>query len=216
MAATIAPAPKRHQRNLVSTLAATARKADLAPRHYRNPAPGDMPRKTTSAASRRRSGSDGALRLGPPARRTPPTARIIVSSARITFGSSRPEFAARCMRPPSSTISRRTSVALPGTSARTATMRPWAAGSPGSTDARSRPPQRAAPARRRRRARRTSPGRTPRPAVAGPLVRYQRAGPLSHTPWPASGSTTEPTAQKRINSRATAACTGSPSTTIPE
>ena len=35
MAATIAPAPKRHQRNLVITLAATARMADLAPRHYR-------------------------------------------------------------------------------------------------------------------------------------------------------------------------------------
>ena len=38
MAATIAPAPKRHQRKIVSTLAATAQKADLAPRHYRNPA----------------------------------------------------------------------------------------------------------------------------------------------------------------------------------
>ena len=36
MAATIAPAPKRHQRNLLSTLAATALKADLAPRHYRD------------------------------------------------------------------------------------------------------------------------------------------------------------------------------------
>ena len=36
MAATIAPAPKRHQRKIVSTLAATAQKADLAPRHYRN------------------------------------------------------------------------------------------------------------------------------------------------------------------------------------
>ena len=59
MAATIAPAPKRHQRNLVSTLAATARKADLAPRHYRIPPPGDIPRKTTSAASGHRNGSDG-------------------------------------------------------------------------------------------------------------------------------------------------------------
>ena len=62
MGATIAPAPKRHQRNLVSTLAATARKADLAPRHYRIPPPSDMPRKTTSAASGRRSGSDGRAR----------------------------------------------------------------------------------------------------------------------------------------------------------
>ena len=54
MAATIAPAPKRHQRNLLITLAAAARKADLAPRHYRIAPPGDRPRKTTSAASRRR------------------------------------------------------------------------------------------------------------------------------------------------------------------
>ena len=38
MAATIAPAPRWHQRNLVITLAAAARKADLAPRHYRFPA----------------------------------------------------------------------------------------------------------------------------------------------------------------------------------
>ena len=37
MAATIAPAPKRHQRNLVSTLAAAALQADLAARHYRIP-----------------------------------------------------------------------------------------------------------------------------------------------------------------------------------
>ena len=37
MAATIAPAPKRHQNNLLITLAAAARKADLAPRHYRIP-----------------------------------------------------------------------------------------------------------------------------------------------------------------------------------
>ena len=40
MAATIAPAPKRHQRNPLSTLAATALKADLAPRHYRIPPTG--------------------------------------------------------------------------------------------------------------------------------------------------------------------------------
>ena len=59
MAATIAAAPRRHQNNLLSTLAATALRADLAPRHYRIPPPGDMPRKTTSAASGRRNGSDG-------------------------------------------------------------------------------------------------------------------------------------------------------------
>ena len=64
MAATMTPAPRRHQRNLLSTLAATARKADLAPRHYRIAPPGGMPRKTPSAASGRRSGSDRALRLG--------------------------------------------------------------------------------------------------------------------------------------------------------
>ena len=54
MGATIAPAPKRHQNYLVSTLAAVALKADLAPRHYRIAPPGDMPRKAPSAASGRR------------------------------------------------------------------------------------------------------------------------------------------------------------------
>ena len=54
MAATITPAPKRHHRNLVITLAAAAFKADLAPRHYRILPTGDMPRKATSAASDRR------------------------------------------------------------------------------------------------------------------------------------------------------------------
>ena len=57
---------------LSKALDATGRKAALAPRHYRIAPPGDMPRKATSAASDRRNGSDGALRLGPPARRTPP------------------------------------------------------------------------------------------------------------------------------------------------
>ena len=38
MAATIAPAPKRHQNYLLITLAAAALRADLAPRHYRIPA----------------------------------------------------------------------------------------------------------------------------------------------------------------------------------
>ena len=56
MAATIAPAPKRHQRNFVSTLAAAALQADLAHRHYRIPAPGDMPAE------------DGFGRIGPPRR----------------------------------------------------------------------------------------------------------------------------------------------------
>ena len=66
MAATIAPAPRWHQNNLVSTLAAAAFKADLAPRHYRIAPPGDMPWKAPSAVSGRRSGSDGASRLRPP------------------------------------------------------------------------------------------------------------------------------------------------------
>ena len=72
MAATIAPAPKRHHRNLVITLAATARKADLAPRHYRIPPTGRQAAEGAFGRFRPPSGSDGALRLGPPARRTPP------------------------------------------------------------------------------------------------------------------------------------------------
>ena len=68
MAATIAPAPRWHQNNLLSALATAARKAELAPRHYRISPPSDMPRKAPSAASGRRSGSDGALRLRPRAR----------------------------------------------------------------------------------------------------------------------------------------------------
>ena len=54
MAATIAPAPKRHQRKFVSTLAATALQADLAHRHYRIAPPGDRPPEAPSAASGRR------------------------------------------------------------------------------------------------------------------------------------------------------------------
>ena len=54
MAATIAPAPKRHQRNLLITLAAAALQADLSHRHYRIAPPGDRPRKALSAASGRR------------------------------------------------------------------------------------------------------------------------------------------------------------------
>ena len=66
MAATIAPAPKRHQRKFVITLAATALQADLAHRHYRI-------RHLATGRTRRfgsfgpPAGSDGALRLGPPA-----------------------------------------------------------------------------------------------------------------------------------------------------
>ena len=56
--------PPRHHagiNDLVSNpLGATGRKADLGPRHYRIPPPGNIPRKTPSAASGRRSGSDGS------------------------------------------------------------------------------------------------------------------------------------------------------------
>ena len=54
MGATIASAPKRHQNYLLITLAAAALQADLAPRHYRIPPPGDRPPKAPSAASGRR------------------------------------------------------------------------------------------------------------------------------------------------------------------
>ena len=129
MAATIAPAPKRHQRNLVSTLAATARKADLAPRHYRIAPPRDMPRKATSAASGRRYGSDGALRLSPTDRRTPPrrgsSSRWRESPrCRGSLGSPSTGCVDRPRRPSAAPASAR-----PGPSARTATIQPRAAGS---------------------------------------------------------------------------------------
>ena len=70
---TLAPRHHAGTNNLLSkALGATDLKAALAPRHYRIPPPGDMPRKALSAASGRRSGSDGGLRVRPPARRTPP------------------------------------------------------------------------------------------------------------------------------------------------
>ena len=68
-------APRHHAGTnilLSKALGATGRKAALAPRHYRISLPSDMPRKAPSVASGRRSGSDGALRLRPPAPRTPP------------------------------------------------------------------------------------------------------------------------------------------------
>ena len=126
MAATVAPAPRRHQRNLLSTLGATAREADLAPRHYRIPPPGDIPRKTTSAASGDRNGSDGALRLRPPSRRTPP--RRVSSSrwrgsprCRGSPGSPPTGRSGRSRRPSAAPASR---LSLPGPSAHTATIRP--------------------------------------------------------------------------------------------
>ena len=72
---TLAPRHHAGTNNLLSkALGATGRKADLAPRHYRIPPPGDMPRKAPSAASGRRPVVTGrcAERLRPPARRIPP------------------------------------------------------------------------------------------------------------------------------------------------
>ena len=79
MAATIAPAPKRHQRNFVSTLAAAARKADLAARHYpvrANPHP------------QRRPGSDGrhARRAAPEPASAGQRARRIAPAASLRSG----------------------------------------------------------------------------------------------------------------------------------
>ena len=68
--------PPRHHAStkdlLSTTLGATGPKADLGPRHYRSRPTGGRPRKALSAASDRRCGSDGALRLGLRARRATP------------------------------------------------------------------------------------------------------------------------------------------------
>ena len=124
MAATIAPAPKRHQRNLLITLAAAARKADLAPRHYRLPPPGDMPRKAPSAASPRRSGSDGALRLGPRAR----TSRSNPSVTGAGQASRRPDGRGvgprRRLHPRAGPVARRRDGAAPGPDRREARAAP--------------------------------------------------------------------------------------------
>ena len=176
MAATIAPAPKRHQRNPLITLAAAALKADLAPRHYRIPPPDDMPPEALSAASGRRPvvtgrcASDrdhrlvgaGHLHVGPAGVRRP-------REAPVTLDGYQPHQrrAAGTVRP------RRHDAAVGHRLVE--------------IDGRCRPPPRAAPARRRQRARRTSLGRTPLPAAAGPLkppIRcYQRTVALSRTPW---------------------------------
>ena len=154
MGATIAPAPKRHQKFPLITLAAAALRADLAPRHYRIAPPGDMLRKTTSAASGRRPVVTGRLLHSahhPEAHTACPTntttARIVASLARVASMSGRPGFAARRTLRPFSTAILRTSVALPGPCVRNATC---ARGSPARQDrrTRSRPPPRAAPARR--------------------------------------------------------------------
>ena len=70
---TLAPRHHAGTNNLLSkALGAAGRKADLAPRHYRILPTGDMPRKGDFGRFRPPAGSDGDLRLRPPARRTPP------------------------------------------------------------------------------------------------------------------------------------------------
>ena len=136
MAATIAPAPKRHQRNLLVTLAATARKAALAHRHYRIAPPGDRPRETPSAASGRRPvvtvrcASDRA----PDEHRHGAHHRLAGADHRDAGPAGA---AARGTLRALPTAIRRTRVARPGPCARTATIQPWAAGSSGSTYAKS-------------------------------------------------------------------------------
>ena len=116
----------------------------------------------------------------------------MVSLARITAMSGKPGFAARRTLRPLSTAIRGTSVARPGPSARTATMRPWAVGSSG-TDAR----EVARTCERRQRVvaaaldERLPAQPRARPA-AGPIkrpARYQRAVALSRTPWSANVGT---------------------------
>ena len=105
-----------------------------------------MPRKAPSAASSRRIGSDGALRLTLPARRTPPRrgpSSRWRGSPPCRAGRDSP--LAGTLRSLSTAISR-TSVARPRRSARTATMRPRVTGSPGPTHAVARRRERRRPA----------------------------------------------------------------------
>ena len=85
---TLAPHHHAGTNDLLSkALGATGRKAAFAPRHYRIPPTGDMPRKATSAASDRRPVVTVRCVSRRPASTT--TARIIVSVARITAMSGR-------------------------------------------------------------------------------------------------------------------------------
>ena len=137
MGATIAPAPKRHQKFPLITLAAAALQADLAPRHYRIAAPGDMLRKSTSAASGHRSGSDGALRLSrPPEEHHHGADHRLVGAGHLHAG---PAGVRRLQDAPAALDGHQPhQCALPGPPAHTTTMRPWAADSSGSTDAETR------------------------------------------------------------------------------
>ena len=71
--------PPRHHAGtndlLSKALDATGRKAAFAPRHYRIPPPGDMPRKATSAASGRRPVVTGTRAEPPPSPRRQSDAR---------------------------------------------------------------------------------------------------------------------------------------------
>ena len=177
MAATLAPAPRRHQRNPLITLAATARKADLAPRHYRIPAcsPGtlhrtcDVPRRAPQVVT------GFTPQTARPTNTT--TARTIVSLVRT------PPCRASRGSPPE------------GRSGRS--RRPSAAPASRCRDRPPAPPRcgRGPPARRNRRTlSRAQPrstnvsGPNTAPGRSGPLKRpahYQRAVALSRTPWSA-------------------------------
>ena len=80
MAATIAPAPRRHQRNPLITLAATARKADLAPRHYPSrPNPHPLAGGVVTGGNNRASSG----RERPPTRADPRRPRHPVAPVRL-------------------------------------------------------------------------------------------------------------------------------------
>ena len=108
-------APRHHagtNDRLSKALGATGRKAAFAPRHYRIPPPGDMPRKAPSAASGAGTVVTGiAPHAACPANTT--TARALVSLARVTAMSGRARFAVRRTLRPFSTAISRTGAALP-------------------------------------------------------------------------------------------------------
>ena len=112
MAATIAPAPRRHQRNPLITLAAAALKADLAPRHYRISRVfpwGTAPRVRRCATGP--AGSDGAC-----ASHRPPDEHHHGADHRLAVAGHlhvcRPGFAAAGTLQPLSTAISRASVAV--------------------------------------------------------------------------------------------------------
>ena len=134
---TLAPRHHAGTNSLLSkALGATGPKADLAPRHYRIPPPGDMPRKAPSAASGRRP----VVTRRCASDRAPDEGHHGAEHRHVGAGhsmSGRPEFATRTTLRSLSTPISRTRVARPEPSARTATIQPRAAGSSGPTYAKS-------------------------------------------------------------------------------